>query len=178
MPVPETCKQVKASLTGVYDGRSNVIWHGLYEIPWPCMSETCLLLFKAWSRATVSDSAVFSQVWEHHCAFCMHHLNSSDICVGCFPFINIGELHLLPWWLVRCQRQIKFPWARSLPLRLFELELGALAALWRGSENHHHKNYFYVSCCAPLDFKFDLWLLFFCCFFLARDYSVNTVANI
>lgn len=156
------CKQVKDSSTWVYDGHSNVIWHVLIWSPLTLhVRETCVLPFKAWSPATVSDSAIFSQVWEHHCAFCMLRLNSSDICVGCFPFVNIGELHLLPWWLVRRQRQIKFPWARNLSLRLFKLELGALAAMWRGSENHCRKNDFYVSCCAPLDFKFDLWLLFF-----------------
>lgn len=119
--------------------------------------ETYVCPFKAWSSATVSVSAVFSQVWEHHCVFYMLHLNPSDICVGCFPFINIGELHLLPWWLVRRQRQIKFPWVRNLSFRLFELELGALAALRRGSENHCHKNDFcVVLLCAP---GFQIWFM-------------------
>lgn len=120
-----------------------------------CQRNLRVFPFKAWSSAMVSVAAVFSQVWEHHCVFYMLHLNPFDICVGCFPFINIGELHLLPWWLVRRQRQIKFPWARNLSFGLFKLEREALAALRRGSENHCHKNVFcVVLLCA---FGFQIW---------------------
>lgn len=134
---------------------TGVIWNSLTLHG----KETCVFPFKAWSSAVVSVSAVFSQVWEHHCIFFFYmlHLNPPDICVGCFPFISIGELHLLPWWLVRRQRQIKFPWARNLSCRSFGPKLGALAALQRGSWNLCHKNDFcVVLLCAP---GFPAWFM-------------------